>query len=93
LTCEETDLDRKITEILEEVDAVRSQPPVWLQRQPGPDLAKDVGIAADTVRELSQLSSLDARTAPDIAHILNRHIDQKQGHVDLKRYFYTLDFA
>ena len=82
LTCEEADLDTKITEILNEVDATSSQPPSWFQRQPAPDLPKDVGSIsmADTVRELSELSSLDARGAPDIAHVLNRHLDQKQGH-------------
>jgi hypothetical protein len=87
LTCEETDLDKRITEVLEEVDVTSSQPPAWFQRQPGPDLPKDVGTMADTVRELSELSSLDARGAPDIAHILNRHLDQRQEHAtfDLKR--------
>ncbi|CAB4029977.1 Leucine-rich repeat-containing 63, partial [Paramuricea clavata] len=87
LTCEETDLDKRITEVLEEVDVTSSQPPAWFQREPGPDLPKDVGTMADTLRELSELSSLDARGAPDIAHILNRHLDQRQEHAtfDLKR--------
>ena len=85
MTCEETDLDKKITEILDEVDATSSQPPAWFQAQPGLDVPKDVDNVASTVRELSQLSSLDARCAPDIAHILNRHLDQKQGDGDLKR--------
>ena len=85
LTCEEIDLDKKITEILDEVDAASSQTPAWFQAQRGLDVPKDVGNVANTVRELSQLSSLDACSAPDIAHILNSHLDQKQGQADLER--------
>ena len=78
LTSEETDLDEKITEILDEVEATSSEPPSWFQRQAGNDLPTDIGSMTDTVRELSELSSLDSRCAPDIASILNRHFDQKQ---------------
>ena len=85
LTCEEMDLDKKITEILDQVNATGGQPPEWFQAQPSLDVPKDVENAANTVRELSQLSSLDACGAPDIAHILNRHLDQKQVHADLNR--------
>lgn len=85
---EDTDIDKRITEILDEVDVTNSQPPTWFQRQPGPDPLTDVGAMTGMVRELSELSSLDARSAPDIVQILNRHLDQKQEQatIDSKRW-------
>ena len=84
---EDADIDKKITEILDEVEVTSSQPPTWFQRQPDSDPSKDVGAMTDMVRELSELSSLDSRSAPDIVQILNRHLDQKQEQatIDSKR--------
>lgn len=86
LTSEESNLDDKITEILDEVEVFNSNPPLWFQRQAGPDQPTDIGTMTDTVRELSELSSLDSRAAPDITHILNRHLDQNQAFIESKRY-------
>ncbi|XP_028405726.1 uncharacterized protein LOC114528287 isoform X2 [Dendronephthya gigantea] len=85
LTSEESDLDERITEILDEVEIINSNTPSWFQRQAGPDLPGNIGTMTDTVRELSELSSLDSRAAPDIAHILNRHLDQNQAIIESKR--------
>ena len=94
LTSDERELDKKITHILDEIKVTSTQLPTWFQRTPQStlNLPKDIGCMADTVREWSELSSLDTRGAPDIAHILNRHLDQNQEHATSKRCAHGLQY-